>query len=48
MKGLLFEYIIENNQVEQFKTWLIESGVEVDEGIDAWVEEELKHLGLQY
>jgi hypothetical protein len=48
MKELLFEYIIEHKQLELFKIWLVESGVEVDEGIDAWVEEELNHLGLQY
>ena len=46
MKELLFEYIIEHNQLELFKIWLIESGVEVDEGIEAWVNTELKHLNL--
>ncbi len=46
MKALLFEYIIEYNQLELFKIWLVESGVEVDEGTDAWVDTELEHLNL--
>ena len=41
MKELLFEYLIETNQVEKFKTWLIDAGVETEGGTGAWVEREL-------
>ncbi len=46
MKALLFEYIIEYDQLELFKIWLVESGVEVEGGIEAWVDTELEHLNL--
>lgn len=44
MKELLLEFIKGNNQVEEFKTWLIDSGVEVDEGVEAWVDFELENI----
>jgi hypothetical protein len=44
MKELLLQYIKVHNQVEQFKTWLINQGVETEEGIEAWVDSELKDV----
>ena len=46
MKGLLFEYLIGTNQVEQFKAWLIEHEIETEGGIEAWVDIEIDFCDL--
>ncbi|MFH6770261.1 hypothetical protein V8G56_16040 [Gaetbulibacter aquiaggeris] len=44
MKALLLEFIKDHNQVEQFKTWLIEQGIDTEGGVEAWVDSEFKDL----
>jgi hypothetical protein len=44
MKELLLEYLIGSNQVEQFKTWLIEQGIDTEGGAEAWVDSEIGNL----
>jgi hypothetical protein len=44
MKELLLEYLIGSNQVEQFKTWLIDQGIDPEEGAEAWVVSEIENL----
>ena len=47
MKQLLLEYIIVHNQVQQFKTWLIDEGIYIEEGVEAWVDDELREVYLK-
>ena len=42
MKELLFEYLIETDQLEKFKAYIIDAGIETEGGTDAWVESELE------
>ncbi len=44
MKELLLEFLKGNNQVEQFKTWLIDHGIDTEGGVKAWVDYELKDI----
>jgi len=44
MKELLLEYIKRHNQVEQFKTWLIDQEIDTEGGVKAWVDSELKDI----
>ncbi|WP_339918432.1 hypothetical protein [Yeosuana marina] len=44
MKELLLEFVKNNNQVGQFKTWLIDQGIETEGGVEAWVDYELKDI----
>lgn len=44
MKELLLQYIKGHNQVEQFKTWLIDQGIDTKGGVEAWVDSELKGI----
>ncbi len=44
MKQLLLEFLKGNNQVEQFKIWLIDHGIDTEGGVEAWVDYELKDI----
>jgi len=44
MKELLLEYLVEKNQVEEFKTWLIGQGIDTLGGAEAWVDTEIENL----
>jgi hypothetical protein len=44
MKELLLEYLVEKNQVEQFKTWLIGQEIDTEGGVEAWVDSEIENL----
>lgn len=44
MKDLLFEYLIKTDQLENFKKWLLDSGIETEGGITNWIEIETKDI----
>lgn len=44
MKELLLEYLMGGNQVEQFKTWLIDQEIDIEGGAEAWVDSEIKNI----
>jgi hypothetical protein len=46
MEALLYEYLIEYNQLELFKIWLVEQGVGTEKEVEGYVDDELEHLNF--
>ena len=47
MKELLIEYLIVHNQVQEFKTWIIDEGIYTEGDIEAMVDDEIREAYLE-